>query len=76
LWSNSQALPSRLIANPFTFDRTEVMLGGFMTDTDLALWGMIVVPVGVALCFGPALLVWLRDEFRAGAAEKQEHDGK
>jgi hypothetical protein len=52
------------------------MLGGFMTDTDLALWGMIVVPVGVALCFGPALLVWLRDEFRAGAARKQEHDGK
>jgi hypothetical protein len=47
-----------------------------MTDTNLALWGMIVVPVGVALCFGPALLVWLRDEFRASAAEKQKQDNK
>jgi len=47
-----------------------------MTDTDLALWGMIVVPVGVAICFGPALLVWLRDELRAGAAAKQKQESK
>ena len=47
-----------------------------MTDTDLALWGMIVVPLGVAICFGPALLVWLRDELRAGAAEKQKQDSQ
>ena len=40
-----------------------------MTDTDLNLWGLFVVPVGVALCFGVALLAWLRDEFRA-------HDGE
>jgi hypothetical protein len=43
-----------------------------MTDTNLALWGMIVVPVGLAICFGPALLVWLRDELRASAAEKKQ----
>ncbi|MGP8200112.1 MAG: hypothetical protein ACLQU4_11495 [Limisphaerales bacterium] len=43
-----------------------------MTDTNLALWGMIVVPIGVAICFGPALLVWLRDELRAAAAEKKQ----
>jgi len=45
-----------------------------MEDTNLAYWGMIVVPIGVAICFGPALLVWLRDELRAGAAEKQKQE--
>ena len=25
-------------------------------------WGLWVVPVGVLLCFGPALLVWLKLE--------------
>lgn len=48
----------------------------FMDDTNLALWGMIVVPLGVAICFGPALLVWLRDELRAGADEKQNRDSQ
>jgi len=33
---------------------------------------MIVVPVGVAICFGPALVVWLREECRAGKLEKQK----
>jgi hypothetical protein len=58
--------------NCFTFARQPAILGVFMTDTNLALWGMIVVPVGLAVCFGPALLVWLRDELRAGAAEKKQ----
>jgi hypothetical protein len=43
-----------------------------MTDMDLATWGLIVVPIGVAICFGPALLVWLREEFSADAAEKDK----
>jgi hypothetical protein len=43
-----------------------------MTDTDLNLWGLIVVPVGVSICFGFALLVWLRAEFRARAEEERE----
>jgi hypothetical protein len=42
-----------------------------MTDSDLNLWGLIVVPVGVVICFGFALLVWLRDELRAGAEDKK-----
>ena len=25
-------------------------------------WGLVVVPIGVLLCFGPALLVWLKLE--------------
>jgi hypothetical protein len=36
-----------------------------MTDTNLNFWGLIAVPVGVSICFGVALLVWLRDEIRA-----------
>jgi hypothetical protein len=47
-----------------------------MMDIDLATWGMIVVPLGVAICFGPALLVWLREELRAGAEEKKKQDNK
>jgi hypothetical protein len=38
----------------------------FMTDSDLNFWGELVVPVGLLICFGIALLVWLRDEIRAG----------
>lgn len=63
-------------ANSFTFARQPAILCAFMTDTDLALWGMIVVPLGVAICFGPALLVWLRDELRASAAERQKQDSQ
>ena len=36
-----------------------------MTDTNLAPWGLWVVPLGLAICFGPALLVWLRAEIKA-----------
>ncbi len=42
-----------------------------MTDTDLNLWGLIVVPVGVTICFGLPLLVWLLQELRA----EPEDDG-
>jgi hypothetical protein len=49
--------------NSFTTFPQPANLCALMTDVDLALWGMIVVPIGVAICFGPALLCWLRDEF-------------
>ena len=52
------------------------MVRPFMKDIDLALWGMIVVPLGVAICFGAALLVWVREELRAGAEEKEKQDRK
>jgi hypothetical protein len=32
-------------------------------DSDLSYWGMVLVPIGLVLCFGPALLVWLKEEF-------------
>jgi len=42
-----------------------------MTDINLNYWGLAVVPVGVAICFFPALLIWIWEEFKAGRAEKQ-----
>jgi hypothetical protein len=37
----------------------------FMEDTNLNCWGLLVVPVGLTICFGVALLVWLREEISA-----------
>jgi hypothetical protein len=36
-----------------------------MTDQNLNYWGELVVPVGLLICFGLALLVWLKDELQA-----------
>jgi hypothetical protein len=44
----------------------------YMTDTNLNFWGLISVPVGVSICFGVALLVWLRDELRAGPEDEEK----
>jgi hypothetical protein len=44
----------------------------YMTDSNLNFWGLICVPVGVAICFGVALLVWLRDELRAGPEDEEK----
>jgi len=46
-------------------DRLLSLLNG-----DLSIWGVIAMPVGVAICFGPALFMWLKAEL--GAAEKDE----
>jgi hypothetical protein len=43
-----------------------------MTDIDLNLWGEIVVPIGVLICFGVALLVWLREEVRCKNGDSPE----
>jgi hypothetical protein len=47
-----------------------------MNDIDLNTWGIIVVPIGVAICFGIALLVWLREELRCpnGDSPKTKRD--
>ncbi len=41
-----------------------------MTDSDLNIWGELVVPVGLLICFGPALFLWFRQERKAGELEK------
>jgi len=46
-------------------DRLLSLLNG-----DLSIWGVISMPVGCAVCFGPALFMWLKAEL--GAAEKDE----
>jgi len=44
-----------------------------MEDTNLNLWGLIVVPVGLTICFGLALCIWLVEELRAGSEEKRKN---
>jgi len=39
---------------------------------DLSIWGVIAMPVGVAICFGPALVVWLKDELRGQSEDNKE----
>jgi len=41
-----------------------------LLNGDLSIWGVLAMPTGVVLCFGPALLVWLRQEL--GASEKDK----
>jgi hypothetical protein len=35
-------------------------------------WGLFVVPVGVILCFGPALIAWALTEDRAEPPSDQK----
>jgi hypothetical protein len=37
-------------------------------EHDLGLWGIFAMPVGLLLCFGPALLVWIRAETRENSS--------
>jgi len=39
---------------------------------DLSIWGVIAMPVGVAICFGPALFMWLKAELGTKPADKDE----
>src|SRR5438309_12009453 len=32
---------------------------------DLSIWGIIAMPVGVAICFGPAVIIWLEAELKS-----------
>jgi hypothetical protein len=45
----------------------------YMTDSNLNFWGEIAVPVGLSICFGYALLVWLREELRAAPEEDEQN---
>jgi hypothetical protein len=42
-------------------------------DTDLSLWGVFAMPVGLTLCFGPALFVWIRMELKAESPKKDKN---
>jgi hypothetical protein len=41
---------------------------------DSNIWGFLAVPVGVVVCFGPALLVWLKEEYLGSSPEDRQGD--
>jgi len=44
-----------------------------LLNSDLSIWGVIGMPVGVAICFGPALFMWLRAELKSPEKDKDSH---
>jgi len=34
-----------------------------ISSVDTNIWGFLAVPIGVLLCFGPALFVWIKNEY-------------
>jgi hypothetical protein len=51
-----------LPGNFFTFNSRTGDLIRDMDSFDMNWWGVLVVPLGVVLCFGPALVAWLVGE--------------
>jgi hypothetical protein len=41
-----------------------------LLNGDLSIWGVIAMPIGVAICFGPALAVWLKAEMKPDKKDK------
>ena len=39
---------------------------------DSNIWGFLAMPVGVVLCFGPGLFVWLKAELETDRIDKRE----
>ncbi len=44
-----------------------------MAVIDSNLWGFFAMPVGVVLCFGPGLFVWLKAELETQRPDKPRH---
>lgn len=38
-------------------------------------WSILAMPIGVAVCFGPALVVWMLTEMRNTPSDKQDRQG-
>jgi hypothetical protein len=53
----------------FTSEAIRAILVSGIMEHDLNLWGIFAVPVGVLLCFGPALIVWIRQELQSPPSE-------
>ena len=43
-----------------------------LDSIDTNIWGFLAVPVGVVVCFGPALIVWLKQEYFSGPPENHD----
>ncbi|MHB8522338.1 MAG: hypothetical protein ACYDH9_16480 [Limisphaerales bacterium] len=35
-----------------------------IASIDMNIWGLLAMPTGLVICFGPALLSWLNEELR------------
>jgi hypothetical protein len=46
--------------------------GSMMAALDSNIWGFIAMPLGLLLCFGPGLFVWLKAELETPPPEKRE----
>jgi hypothetical protein len=45
--------------NELYIQRPMPKFSAFAMDlSDMNYWGIVVVPIGVAICFGPAMLIW------------------
>ena len=40
-----------------------------LSAIDTNIWGFLAVPVGVLFCFGPALFVWIKNQYFSGPPE-------
>lgn len=38
------------------------------------IWGFLAMPLGVVLCFGPGLVVWLKEEYFTKSSEEKPDD--
>ena len=66
-----QSGTSRFAALPLDFTGS-LWLAGFVFLMALnmeGIWGFFTMPLGVLICFGPVLVVWLRAEWKAGRAK-------
>jgi hypothetical protein len=46
--------------------------GPMMAALDSNVWGFLAMPLGILLCFGPGLFVWLKAELETPPPEKRE----
>ncbi len=41
-------------------------------DFDMNWWGVLAMPVGVVICFGPVIVAWILAEKKSEAAPKRQ----
>jgi hypothetical protein len=42
-------------------------------DFDMNWWGVIAMPIGVAICFGPVLIAWALAERKQKAPQEESN---
>ena len=55
----------------FRFGRPKAF-PAMLASLDANIWGFLAMPVGVLLCFGPGLFVWLKAELETRPPDKSE----